>query len=427
MTNPLYSELLARLQAAPGFGEAMLEAALRAHGATAEADAGALLAAVADLYTAERERTRQITHLYQLSRSIGVSLELDDVLQEICTAAAKLLDVPFATIFNLDREGGVLVARTAFGLPPTALSILNLRLGEGVVGQVAVSGHPVVIDDTQASSEAAHQLAGPLNARAIIVVPILRRDEVIGVLTAASPRPHAFGPEAIRLLELLTYQADHAIENAQLHRHARELAAQEERQRLARDLHDSVTQSLFSLNLISQVLPDIWQSHPDKAWDAIHQMANLSSDALAEMRALLFQLRPVALDQMGLAEAIRRYVDAMQRRGYPLQLEVADNLTATEQPPLLVQEAIYRIAQEAINNASRHARARQITVSLSLDPHRASLMVSDDGVGFDLANSRRPGHLGLGNMHERAAQVGGHLYIVSVPGEGTAVRLEIGL
>jgi len=429
MSKPLYDNLLAHLQRrAPSFEQATLEAALQAVGAEGdEADAATLLTALADLYTAERERTRQLTRLYKLTRSIGISLELDEVLQEICTAAAHLLGAPQATIFIIDHEAGVLAARTAYGLPPSALSILNFKVGEGVTGGVAANGLAKLVADTHTEPLVLRRIADPLHARSMAVVPISLRGLLLGVLNVASDRPANFSEEDVHLLELLTHQAGQAIENAQLHHQARELAAQEERQRLARDLHDSVTQSLFAINLISQVIPSIWQSHPEQAATALDQMATLSSDALSEMRALLFQLRPIGVDEVGLEDALRRYVDALQGRGYNIQFVISSQLAAEQQLPPPLQEAIYRVAQEATNNATRHAHASQIAISLNLDPQRVSLMVHDDGIGFSQDERARPGHLGIGNMYERAAQVGGQLYVVSVPGEGTAVRLEVPL
>jgi signal transduction histidine kinase len=198
-----------------------------------------------------------------------------------------------------------------------------------------------------------------------------------------------------------------------------ETAVAAERSRLARELHDAVTQTLFSASLIAEVLPRMWARDPDRGRQQLEEVRLLTRGALAEMRSLLLELRPEALAKAKMQDLLHQLGRAMTgRSGVPVSVE------ADVQCPLPaeVQVALYRIAQEALNNAAKHAEASQVDVHFHSEQGRATLHIRDYGQGFDV-DSIPPGHLGVGIMRERAAAVGAEFEIDSGPGSGTVVRV----
>lgn len=214
-------------------------------------------------------------------------------------------------------------------------------------------------------------------------------------------------------------QALHAAEMARI----QERTALEERQRLARELHDSVSQALYGIALSVNTALAVLDRDREAARDALNYTVSLTRAGLSEMRALIFALRPESLESEGLVVALAKQTEAMRAR-----FELPVSLEACEEPslPLGAKEALYRIAQEALRNAIKHAQAREIRVELTCQPGFLSLKVCDDGVGFD-AQERYPGHLGLKSMRERAESVGGALSITSAPGAGAIVEARIPL
>jgi two-component system nitrate/nitrite sensor histidine kinase NarX len=215
-------------------------------------------------------------------------------------------------------------------------------------------------------------------------------------------------------------QAALAVENTRLRAEVEEAAIAAERTRLARDLHDSVTQALFATSLISQTLPRVWERHPQEGRRALDELDRLTRGALAEMRTLLLELRPAALLGQPLDALISQLVEALPARTrIPVIMTVAGGCT----PPEDVKLAVYHIAQEALNNSVKHARASQVRVDLRCEPNDLSLSVHDDGGGFDSA-AVRPHQLGLRIMLERANAVGAHLSVESQPGQGTTITVS---
>ncbi|HET7771855.1 MAG TPA: sensor histidine kinase, partial [Chloroflexota bacterium] len=213
-----------------------------------------------------------------------------------------------------------------------------------------------------------------------------------------------------------------AIENARLYGQAQQAAALEERQRLARELHDAVTQTLFSASLIAEVLPRMWERDPLAARARLEELRQLTRGALAEMRALLLELRPAALTEAPLPELLRLLTDAAAGRArMPVALEVEGD-AAGEPLPAEAQVALYRIAQEALHNVAKHAGARRATVGLRFDPDGVTLRVEDDGVGFD-PDAVSAERLGVRIMHERAAAIGAALQVKAAPGHGAQVSV----
>jgi signal transduction histidine kinase len=212
-----------------------------------------------------------------------------------------------------------------------------------------------------------------------------------------------------------------AVENARLYERAEESAAAAERSRLARDLHDAVSQILFSASLIAEVLPRIYERDPEEGRKRLEELQQLTRGALAEMRTLLLELRPAALAEADLPDLLRQLSQSVTGRArIPVELE----LQACADMPSDVRIAFYRIAQEALNNVSKHSGAGRSRVALTCeeedDTRRITLLVEDDGVGFDPGGSHAAS-LGLGIMAERAEAVGAKLEVVSSPDQGTHI------
>jgi signal transduction histidine kinase len=260
--------------------------------------------------------------------------------------------------------------------------------------------------------------------RSFLGVPIVARGGVIGALYLTDKEgADAFSAADEKLIVLLAAHAAIAIENARLHERSRELSIVEERNRLARELHDSVTQQLFGVVLAAQSAEELLARGEAAAGEELERVQALARGAMDELRSVVFELRPASLEAEGLAQVLRKHVEVLRRvSGQAIELRIA------APPPLRAEAAgqVFRIAQEALQNALRHAQAARIEVRLEDGGGRLLLTVADDGRGFDPAapvlRSRR---LGLTSMEERASELGGCLSVESQPGSGTTVRLEV--
>jgi PAS domain S-box-containing protein len=199
-----------------------------------------------------------------------------------------------------------------------------------------------------------------------------------------------------------------------------EAAAAAERERIARELHDAVTQSLFSVASIAEALPRVWERDREEGKRALDELRRLTQGALAEMRAMLLELRPAALTEQKLGTLLRQLTDAMMGR---TRMPVATTVVGDCPLPDDVQISLYRIAQEALNNVVKHARASEAKLSLHCQPSQVRLNISDDGRGFD-PESAQAHQLGLAIMRERAEAIGASLRIESQPSQGTRIAVR---
>jgi signal transduction histidine kinase len=301
------------------------------------------------------------------------------------------------------------------------------RPGDGITSWVATTGQPVAIEDAANDPRVAHRIVGPEGIRSLVHVPVIVAGEVFGVFGVNFCRPRRFDGQEQRVLTSLAQRAAVAIENAKLYEAAQDRATLEERQRLARELHDAVTQTLFSASLIAEVLPKIWARNPAQGAERLEELRQLTRGALAEMRTLLLELRPAALTRARFGDLLKQLIEALIGRS---RLPIALSVEGERDLPPEVQVALYRIAQESLNNIVKHARAQQAAVHLALASAGVHLEISDDGLGFDLAATRLAS-LGLRIMRERAEAIGAELQLDTAPGQGTRLtviwtdRLEV--
>jgi signal transduction histidine kinase len=260
--------------------------------------------------------------------------------------------------------------------------------------------------------------------RSFLGVPIVTPDGVIGAfyLTEKVDAPD-FTDADEQLIGLLATHAAIAITNARLYEQARELSIVAERNRLALDLHDAVSQKLFGLVLAAESAATLLERDAGAARDQVAKLRALAQEALDELRSLVFELRPPDLERDGLGGALRKHVDLLRRlQQQDIQIETSEVV-----PEPVRDREVLRIAQEALQNAVRHANGAHVTVALGTTDGRLVLEIVDDGVGFDPdAPGLRARRLGLTSMEERAHSIGGRLEIRSAPGAGTTVRLEVG-
>jgi signal transduction histidine kinase len=381
---------------------------------------------------------QELEALYRADDELYRHLDLDKVLQTLADVAVDILQADKSALLVWDPRQERMVVRAARGFSPQTMDQMSFAPGEGVVGHVAARGAPVVVEDVDADPRVARHITDAEGIRSFMHIPIEIDGQVFGVFNINYAQPRAFGGEEQRLFTALAQRAALVIENAQLYEQAQELAVVEERSRLARDLHDAVTQTLFSASLIADVLPRIWERDPDAGWSRLEEVRQLTRGALAEMRTLLLELRPTALVEAEMGELLHQLAEATTGRArVPVAVEVVGECSL----PPDVKVALYRIAQEALNNVAKHAGASQATVSLhceTLTPPaspwegegadrgrsgrvRVELCISDDGRGFD-PNRIPPDHLGLGIMRERVEAVGATLSVKSEIGRGTEVK-----
>jgi len=379
----------------------------------------------------ESERRRHVAEgLRDILAILNSNRPLEEILDYIVAQAGRLLGSDAVAIYQLQSEVGLLSIQAARGLPADYGAEADIPVDQGALGQAVVTRQPVAVsnvaialaDDNDLQLDPQRQvLAARLvnSYRALLVVPLIIKDEVYGDILLCYPEPRDFSEDEISLAVTFCDQAALAIENARLRAQVEEIAVAAERSRLARDLHDAVTQTLFSASLIAKALPDVWERYPDEGQRGLQDLRQLTRGALAEMRTLLLELRPAALTDARLGELLSQLAEAITSRTLvPVALTVEEDC---DLPPE-VQVVLYRIAQETLNNCAKHARASRVTVSLICQPAQVVLSISDDGSGFD-PSSISPDHLGISIMHERARTIGATLKIESQPGHGTQVEV----
>ncbi|MGE5264248.1 MAG: GAF domain-containing protein [Acidobacteriota bacterium] len=378
----------------------------------------------AQRFTTEKRRAEQFQIIAEIGRRATALLDTNQVMQQVTRLLQQAFNYYHVAIGLIEDDevvyrvgSGVLWDDPGFTFKPH-----RLRLGkEGLTGWVAANGIPLCVPDVD--QEPRYVLMQGSATRSELVVPMIVKEEVIGVLDVQSDQLNTFDSTDLAVVQSIANQTGIAIENARLYERAQELAVMQERNRLARDLHDAVTQTLFSASLLADALPPTWENDPDRGRELLKELRQLSRGALAEMRTLLLELRPAALVETKLGSPIRQLCEAAAgREGLLANVQIEGDCIL----PADVHIAMYRIAQEALNNILKHARATRVTARLVCRPIGTSqvveLSVEDDGRGFDLTNVGS-GHFGLGNLRDRAQAMGAELEIASKPGKGTRIKV----
>ncbi len=379
----------------------------------------------------EAEQRRRIAEgLGDVLAVLNSNQSLDQVLDYIAVQAGELLGTRAAGIYSLERETDRLTIRAARGLLAAYVAGATIPIGYGALERAMAMLQPVAVPDVAASlakkeglvvhegqASAAH--AWTRVYRALLAVPIVIEADVYGGMLLYYGEPRSFSEEEVELAVAFADQVALAIDNAQLKEQVRQTAMFAERDRLARDLHDAVTQTLFSAGLIAEALPLVWEREPQEGRRGLEELRRLVRGAAAEMRTMLVELRPAALTDKPLSELLRHLTEAVAGR---IRIPIDVRVEGSYKLPPDVQIALYRIVQEALNNVAKHSGAGHVWVGFHCQPQRAKLYVRDDGDGFE-PGEVLPGRLGLGIMRDRAKSIEALLEIDSARGEGTQISV----
>ncbi len=391
----------------------------------------------ARMYQEQQQRRLESEERYQMAESLRVMLAIlnsnrspDEILNYIVThVSSRLLDCQAMAIYCLQPGNRALTIQAAHGLPADFVANAHFLPGHETVGQAVLTGQPVAVPNAVILSDETRVTLTPaewawvnqLRAlyQAWLAVPLIVKGDIYGAILMCYRQPRTFFEEEIGMALAFSDQVALAIENAWLRTQAEQAAVMAERNRLARELHDAVSQTLFSTSLIAEVLPRMWDRNQAEGRQRLEELRQLTRGALAEMRTLLFELRPAALKEAQLGDLLKHLTQAITGRSrIPISLVVEGDRPL----PPEVKVGLYRITQEALNNVVKYANPSQVIVSFRSHPEHVELTIGDDGCGFD-PSCVSPEHLGLGIMYERAAAINAMMKLKSSPGHGTQIEV----
>jgi two-component system nitrate/nitrite sensor histidine kinase NarX len=397
----------------------------------------------------EREHRRDIAEgLRGILAVLNSDKPLDAILDYITLYAGRLLEADAVAVYRLEPGTNMLNIQSSHGLSDAYLAHSTVPLGQGATGQAVLQGTPIALTDIAHALDVLTQPISPKTLsllktmskyfRSELSVPLIIKQEVVGTLNLYYAHPRVFEQEEIDLAVSFCDQTALAIENARLRERAQEDAIASERNRIARELHDSVTQTIFTASLIAEVLPTVWTRDPVEAQNGLNDLRKLARGALAEMRTLLLELRPIGLGEVGLGDLLKQLGAGVSGR---IRAEVNVHVHGDAILPTDVKLAFYRIAQEALNNVAKHSEADRVDIEITsvstlrtrkrkkagssqaVFSQSVSMSIRDNGRGFD-PGSVIGEHLGLGIMRERASNTHAALSIKSKPGVGTEIALN---
>jgi signal transduction histidine kinase len=389
------------------------------------ADQAAIAIDNARLFDAEQRRAEQFRVISEVGSHVASILTVEELLAQMARLIQEAFDFYLVEIGLVEVPDLVFKTRASRAGADQFEGFHLAVDARSITGSVAATGQPLLVPDVH--QEPRYVKITATATLSELAVPMKVQDKVIGVINVESDRREGFDESDLTVLQSLANQAAIAIENARLYEQAQKLAVMEERQRLARELHDAVTQTLFSASLISEAVPDLWESDQEEGRALLAELRQLSRGALAEMRTLLLELRPAALVESNLRDLLRQLGEAAAgRTGVPVTVAVDDLCPLPEE----VHVSLYRIAQEALNNVVKHARASQVEVLLRCPDSddqgpglvQIELTIADDGRGFE-ATQIPPDRLGLGIIRERTQAIGANLELQTQPGQGTRITV----
>lgn len=380
-----------------------------------------------------RERTRELSALLAFSRQASAMLEVRPLMQLVVDEVARLVDNDGVSLLLLEGETLRMAAHKGPLPVSTAEQVRVVVNDPGVRNLLLNDPAPIVLPDINAESQHAEAirrvsadalaLGEPL--RSIMWVPLVVKGRLIGGLGIGHREPNQYSDRDAGLAQSMASQAAVAIENARLYQQANELAVMQERQRLARELHDSLTQSLYSLSLMAEAARRLVSAgNMDRGMGYLVRIGESAQQVLKEMRLLVYELRPLMLEKDGLANALKQRLETVEgRAGVETKLVVEGSGLLPER----IETELYRIAQEALNNSLKHSNASAVAVYLDTRSDVIHLKVQDNGRGFSAEEIAEKGGLGLVSIRERTQRLGGTAEIQSAPGQGVAISVMIPL
>ena len=372
-----------------------------------------------------RQRIRELDALHQVSQIATQITELPLALEQISEIITQAFVARYTHLILPVSDSDTTLVLRGFDRQSGAISETQIDLplkGLPLVDEVFRDRKTITISDIQSRSFPAPilEFISGSGIQHVLLTPIILGRAVIGMMAVSrdQPREH-FNQDDTILAGTITNEIAGVLESARLQEQEKAQAAERERRRLARDLHDAVTQTIYSASLIAESLPTVWERSPDEGKRNLLKLRQLVRGALAEMRMLLFELRPAALEAAEITSLIGQLGDAMTgRTRIPVKLDIVGEAP----PPSEVKLALYRITQEALNNIAKHSEATQVEISLELNPEQIILRVQDDGLGFETGKATAES-MGMHIMKERAESIGAQLQIQSKLGFGTTISL----
>ena len=369
------------------------------------------------------DRTRELSALYEITAVGSEALNQETMLARSLERILVAMGSREGHIHLLDQSGRTLRLAAQQGVPADlSPQLATVALDHSLQGWVVEHGEPLLVSDLAVDGPTYHTLWRS-DSCTYAGAPMRVSGQIVGVLGVIRAAEQQFSVEEVALLASIADQVGVVVENARL-RHQAELAAvREERERLARELHDSVTQSLYSLTLLAGGGKRLARTGSlANVADYFTDLGEIAQQALKEMRLLVYELRPSILEREGLVGALQQRLDSVEgRAGVEARLLVEDMV----QLPPSIEEDLYRIAQEALNNALKHAVANSVTVRIYVDNGQLVLEVMDDGAGFEPDALSNVGGMGLISIRKRVERIGGTLNILTAPGQGTTIKVSV--
>lgn len=374
--------------------------------------------------------------LHDMLQFLNSARTLDEILAFVVEQACQLCEASAGVIHHFDQERRIVRQVAIFGTPSVVTSPTPFsHFQHSELYRAIQEGHPFPIPDLAEYNACRRQPSGKEQGvvlwntqirshfHAQLAVPIIIKAQVYGTIELYYAKPRDFSIEEIDLALMLGNQAALAIENAQLRVASEQAAVLKERNRLARDLHDSVTQSLYSLTLLAEAARRLTKSGDLlRVAEAITRLSEIGQQVLKEMRLLVYELRPLALERVGLIKALQQRLNTVERRaGVTAHLLIKGELTL----PSPLEPDLYHVIQEALNNVLKHAGATSVTVRISTTLTHLEVEVADNGKGFPRNMAESAWGIGLNSMQERIEKIGGALTIDSIPGQGSRIYISI--
>lgn len=373
-----------------------------------------------------QERANELAIIDSVQQAFASKLEVQSIYDLVGDKFREIFDAQVVMISTYDAQSGSVEHRYAIEYGERVYSHGTHPPG-GFRSRIIQSRQPLLVN-TKVAEEAARlgqpTLPGTITPRSWLGVPMLVSNQVTGILSVQNlEREFAFDESDVRLLQTFAASMSVALENARLYERARQLAVLEERQRLGRELHDSVTQSLYGISLYAQAAAGKIQTNQiDQAIQYIDDIQSTAQESLADMRLLIHELRPPVLAREGLLSALKHRLTSVEDRA-GIRSSIETNLEG--RLPADAEEGLYQIAREALNNIIKHARAKTISIRILQKPGSIVMEIADDGIGFDPETACRKGCLGLVNMQERAHAQGWKILVESSPGNGARIKVEM--
>jgi ligand-binding sensor domain-containing protein/signal transduction histidine kinase len=367
------------------------------------------------------KRGREMEALYQADEKILRNVSLNQVFQTLVDVAVDTLHADRSVVFAWDEAKNKVVPRVSHGFKPETLKTMEYAQGEGIVGQVFSTGKPVVVTDF-VPEEFRPDVRAALRAEGIksfVHLPIVVDHKVVAVFNIGFTRPDFIPEDTVRVFSALVNRAAISIANMELFEQTKDLAVMEERNRLARDLHDSAKQKAFAALAQLGTARGILNGHGNGVTLHLNEAENLVTDVIQELTFLVQEIYPFALQEKGLVTTLREHIFEWENRNDTIvQLMTRDE----RRLPLEVEQALYRITQEALANVARHSHARRVDLALVYNGDSVQLSVSDDGCGFDTKTKHG---MGLRSIRERVGSIRGTVQIQSAPGHGTRLLVQV--